>query len=343
MVDYMENCILIDWLAITFRDFKLPAEVLEFLQLRDDITFQSMPGRYYYKYRLSFGGIHILYGHRNADQDYPMLELSGQGCREFETFSSFGLENLLALCADSKRYHLSRLDIAFDDHSGIFDISEIVKDSFEGNYCCRSCNCTIFDKIRKHLHGFSVMFGTKSSDLYLRIYDKARERGLKDAQHWIRCELVLKQDRAIEFVKNSLPLGEKYRGVINNYLRFCKPSGDSNKRRWKTRQYWLDFIDEAGKISLFTKKDIDYNLSRLSQYVFHQAGNSIDTYIRCEGLINFLEKLLDRESRLSPRQKYLIEQSRLLISENKPVTREVLEAMDTNYSIITQKAEEYNL
>lgn len=197
-----ENCIIIDWLALTFREYSSPAEVLEFLQLRDDIIFQSMSGRYMYKYRLSFGGIHILFGHRNPDQDFPMLELSGQGCREFETYSSFGLENLLSLCTDTKRYHLSRVDIAFDDHSGVFDISEVCKDTFEGNYCSRSCNATIYDQIRKRLHGFSVMFGTKSSDIYLRIYDKARERGLKDGQHWIRCELVLKQDRAIEFVKN---------------------------------------------------------------------------------------------------------------------------------------------
>lgn len=338
-----KNCILIDWLAVTFREFKTPYEVIESLQFREDIQFQSMPGRYYYKYRLSFGGIHILYGHKNDNQDYPMLELSGQGCREFETFSSFGLDNLLALCAEPKLYHISRVDIAFDDHTGIFDISQVCKDSFEGNYCCRSCNTTIYDKIRKRLHGLSCMFGTKSSDIYLRIYDKARERGLNDGQHWIRCELVLKQDRAVEFVRNALPLGQKYRGIIYNYLRFCVPSGDSNKRRWETRQYWLDFLDNAEKISLFTRKDIDYNLSRLSRYVFHQAGNSIDTYIRCEGLINFLEKLLDRESRLNPRQKYLIEQSRLLIADNKPVTREVLEALDTNFTIITQKAEEYKL
>lgn len=333
----LENCFLIDWLALTFREYSSPAEVLEFLQLRDDITFQSMAGRYMYKYRLSFGGIHILFGHRNPDQDFPMLELSGQGCREFETYSSFGLENLLSLCLDTKRYHLSRVDIAFDDHSGVFDISEVCKDTFEGNYCSRSCNATIYDQIRKRLHGFSVMFGVKSSDMYLRIYDKARERGFKDGRHWIRCELVLKQERATEFVKNPLPIGEKFRGAITNYLRFCVPSSDSNKRRWDTRQYWLDFIDNAEKISLFSKKEVDYNLSRLSRYVFHQAGNSIDTYIRCEGLISFLEQLVERGSKLSPRQKYLIEQSRLLIQDNKAITRDDLEVIDKNYSIITKE------
>lgn len=333
----MENCIIIDWLAITFRDLKSPSEVLELLQLRDDITFQSMPGRYMYRYRLSFGGIHILYGHKNEDQDFPMLELSGQGCREFETYSALGLETLLMLCTDSKSYHLSRVDIAFDDHTGVLDITQICKDTFDGNYCSRSCVSTIYDEIRKRLHGFSVMFGVKSSDMYLRIYDKARERGLKDGQHWIRCELVLKQERAIEFVKKPLPIGEKFRGAINNYLRFCVPNSDSNKRRWETRQYWLDFIDNAEKISLFSKKEVDYNLSRLSRYVFHQAGNSIDTYIQCEGLINFLEQLVDRGSKLSPRHKYLIEQSRLLITNNKPVTREVLEVLDKNYSIITKE------
>lgn len=54
-------------------------------------------------------------------------------------------------------------------------------------------------------------------------------------------------------------------------------------------------------------------------------------------MISFLEQLVERGSKLSPRQKYLIEQSRLLIQDNKAVTRDVLDVLDKNYSIITEE------
>ena len=92
--------------------------------------------------------------------------------------------------------------------------------------------------------------------MYMRIYDKARERGFEDGRHWVRCELVLKQDHATNFLINQEPLGVKFRGVIYNYFRFVTPlKTDANKRRWKMRKYWSVFLDGAEKISVFSKKE----------------------------------------------------------------------------------------
>lgn len=60
------------------------------------------------------------------------------------------------------------------------------------------------------------------------------------------------------------------------------------------------------KISIFTKKGTEYNLAKVERYVLNQAGNSIDTYIKCEGLDFFVEKLKKRESRLQRHQEVLI-------------------------------------
>lgn len=166
----------------------------------------------------------------------------------------------------------------------------------------------------------------------MRIYDKAIERGYKDGRHWIRCELVLKQDRAINFVKLEDPLGVKFRGVVHNYLRFVTPNEkDTNKRRWQMRKYWSDFLENADKITVYARKDIEYNISRLYRYVFCQSGNSIDTYIRCFGLNKFLEDLLKRDTKLTPKQKYLIEQSKLLYEQGENITEDVLNSLAANY------------
>lgn len=335
----MENIILIDWLALTFRggdghsDWTV-LEIIDFLQFKKQIDFQELPGRYHYRNRVSFGNIHIYYNSMKPDTNYPMLELTGKGCREFETFSELGLTKLVEICSEKPDlFHVVRIDIAYDDHVGIFDIKKIVADQYARNYVSSSSRGILTCSIKQNTDGFSCFFGSKSSDIYLRIYDKAFERGFHD-RHWVRCELVLKQDRAVTFLKNPAALGVKYRGVIHNYLRFVTPSkSDSNKRRWKTRKYWSDFLDGVEKIQLFTKKDIEYNLSRLSKYVFTQAGNSVDTYIKCMGLNNFLEQLLKRDSKLSAKQKYLIEQCKFMVVNGETITEEKIKFLSQNYEI----------
>lgn len=333
----MDNIILVDWFAMSYRQRGTTVhDVIRSLkfkdQYKDEIVFRQYPGRYMYRDRLSFGNIHIYYNNINSDEDYPMLEMSGQGCREFETFSSITFDDLFELAKDTKNYHITRLDVAYDDHNGIFEIERIEKDYRARNWVSNSTKGRITVDISRSIDGISVMTGTKSSDMYMRIYDKAIERGYKDGRHWVRCELVLKQDRAVQFIKNREEIGKKFRGVIHNYFRFVQPKKtDTNKRRWEMREYWKRFLENAEKISVFTRKDIDYNLSRLNRYVLGQAGNSIDTYIKCVGLIRFLDDLVKRESRLNPKQKYLIEQSKLLIEQGKPVDEAVIEELSYNF------------
>lgn len=333
----MENIILVDWFAMSYRQKGITVyDVINSLKFkekfRNEIKFVQFPGRYMYRDRLSFGNIHIYYNNINQEEDYPMLEMSGQGCREFETFSSITFDDLFELAKNTKNYHMTRLDVAYDDHEGIFDIRQIEKDYRARNWVSNSTKGRITVDISRAVDGISVMTGTKSSDMYMRIYDKAIERGYNDGRHWVRAELVLKQDRAVQFIKNTEPIGTKFRGVIHNYFRYVQPNKkDSNKRRWKMRDYWKKFLEDAEKISVFTRKDIDYNLCRLNRYVFGQAGNSIDTYIKCVGLVRFLDDLIKRQSKLNPKQRYLIEQSKLLIEQGKPVDDAIIEELSRNY------------
>lgn len=320
---------------MSFRDPVITIhDIIKLLQLPSEAQWIELPGRYLYRNRISFGNIHIYYGNINKDCDFPLLEMTGQGCREFETYSPLGFQFLLNLAKDTEKYHMSRLDVAFDDHTGIFDIRQIEKDYRAKNFVSTSCTGKITVEIKRHSEAISVMTGVKSSDMYMRIYDKAAERGFYDGRHWVRLELVLKQDRATNFILNPAPIGKKLRGVIANYFRFVTPSkGDTNKSRWKMRKYWSDFLSNAERISVFTRKDIDYNLSRVHRYLFHQAGNSIEVYIRCVGLVKFLESLHEREfSRLSPKQKFLIRESEMLYKTGEQITDETIRYLKTCYA-----------
>lgn len=338
-----ENCIIIDWFAMSFREKGVTVhDIIDVLGLPSNFEWRKLPGRYCYRDRLSFDHIHIYYNNVNPDCDFPLLELTGQGCRNFETFSRLGFDHLFELAKDSEKYHMSRLDIAFDEFTGIFDIQKMVGDYFFGNWVSSSFKGRIDIKIEQGkdriIHGFSLMTGTKSSDMYMRIYDKANERGFFDGRHWIRCELVLKQDRATTFIKNPASLGEKYRGVILKYFRFLSPSKtDSNKRRWKMRKYWADFLGAVEPISVFTPKNIEYNLPRLQKYVFGQGGNSIETLLLCSSMYDFFDGLLNRNSRLTPRQNFLIEQCHSSIDKNDVMTREMLIELRDSFQKPEQK------
>lgn len=309
----MENCILIDWFSFTIRNYNSIFDVINLLGF-SDIEFQEAKyGFYGYMKRIFFDGVHIMWNHATESGDpqqdkFVLVEMTGQGCRDFDTYSSMNWDLLFAMVLDNPDvFHVTRLDVAYDDHADVFDINKILKDTNKRNYVCR---CNKFRHINdgtRNSDAISITFGSHSSDFYIRIYDKARERGFHN-QHWVRLECCFKQDRAFTFLKNPLPLGEKLRGVIYNYLRFVIPSEDTNKSRWQIRKYWLNFLGSCEKVSIYTKKDVDYNLSRLGNYVFGQAGNSIDTYIKCQGFINFLDNLLKRQSRLTVHQRSLIQQ-----------------------------------
>lgn len=327
----MENCILIDWFAMSFRDPLVTVrDVVKLLDLPLGFDeWKQLPGRYRYRDRLSFGHISIYYNNIKPECDFPFLEMTGQGCREFETYNPAGFRHLFELAEDHEKYNMSRLDVAFDDFTGIFDINQIYDDYRLGNWVSNSTRGRgAFDMHRKekdHL-GYSIMTGSKLSDMYMRIYDKAIERGYFDGRQWVRLELVLKQDRAYTFIRNPAPLGEKFRGVILNYFRFVTPSKkDSNKWRWKMREYWENFLCAVDPISVFTPKNIDYNLSRLHGYIMQQAGNSVETYIRCVGLYDFFDNLLKRGTKgLTPQQRFLVRECDLMDREKKRFTAEEL-------------------
>ncbi len=331
-----KNCILIDWFAMSFRAPGVtPESIIRLLDLKCEAKFEHLSGRYLYRDRLSFGGIHIYYNNINKDQDYPMLEMTGQGCREFETYSRLSFDYLFELAKDDLLYHMTRLDIAYDDHIGILDIRQIEKDYRAHNWVSRSRRGRITidlsrekDDDGKNIEGISVMTGTKSSDMYMRIYDKGIERGFKDGRHWVRCELVLKQDRAVKFLKCKEKIGEKFRGVIAGYFRFIDPeSSDTNRSRVKMRDYWSKFLENASKISVYSKKEIEYNLGRVYGYVMHQAGNSIYTYIKIVGIMKFLDDLFKRNSKLTPQQRYLINKCKAAYKDQQNIDPDILQAI----------------
>ena len=278
-----ENRIIFDWVSFTTRIHSL-YELTKLLCL-EDCPFETVKGSKGFMYRQYFGGISIHYNEHEIEQsgDFIWLEMSGQGCRSFETYGCGDYDKLFKLVRENpENIHITRLDIAFDDMSGVFNIKNICDEVRAENFVSRT---STYQAIYSNA-GNAVYFGSKKSNVFIRIYDKATERGYDGEQfHWIRCELQLKDVNAKGFVDKLcyMDLRELYLGVLKNYVSFRVPTGDSNKRRWPEAEWWSRFLDDAVRISVWSKPGVDYNLSACERYVMTQPIGSIKTLIEIFG------------------------------------------------------------
>ena len=324
-----ENKIIIDWVSITSKQLSVD-------EMKDLLGLQTAPwiegnGYHGYHKRIWYDSISIHYdGGSNMG---IWLEMSGQGCRAFESYSDkrdiYNTEMyapLFKLVVDNpKEYNITRLDVAFDEFTGILDPARVVKDTQERKFKSRAeyWSSTVSSD------GMSVNVGSPRSKVVIRIYDKRaerlakiedrdqRERISEDIPHWMRVELQLRDERALEFIKTmagcgkcndsgeAWPIGIVYTGVLKNYLDYGYPvrkKGDAEEMVWHTYDYWQDVLCGASAISIYTQPGTEYNLARLTEYVINMAGNAVDALIDVEGFEGFLEALKTR--RIKPNPKY---------------------------------------
>lgn len=309
--DIQENLILYDWLTCTCKNDD-PQAWIQMLGMDGEAWEAKEYGRHGYRKMLWFGNISIMY-----DGNEGMgccLDMSGQGCRTFEEYGNIKFPDLFNLILDNPSdFHVTRLDVAFDDHEGILDIKQIWRDADEYEYVSRSRYLSIQkefkDREESNLPGITVYHGSKQSDFRVRIYDKAAERGYGSDLHWVRVEMQLRDDRALAFIQASDPIGVKYRGVLHNYVRYVEPDhSDSNRWRWPMKGYWSDLIDGIGKIQLYSAPGIEYNIMNLDRFVFDQAGNAISTALAIHGSTAFFDRLRRRTISSNPKYDRLLKE-----------------------------------
>lgn len=301
-----DNLVIIDWLTVSSTIWS-ESDLIDLFHL-SGITWEEVDCyRYGYRHRKSFGGISILSdGHQESMG--ICFEMSGQGCRTFEDFSDLSWFDLLSLLIEPfNEFRITHIDLAFDDHTGILDMDQLLDDTDEHRYRSRSR----WWKVEYGSTGTTIYHGSPQSKIRVRIYDKALERGLVDGTHWIRVEVVLRDQNAIGAVQSILDqrnTGAVFSGILSNYLVYCDPSTDSNKSRWDPTDYWQQLLQAAAAIHIAAKPGVEYNIFRLAHYLFDQAGGAIYTWIQINGLDSLEEMIKKRNKRLNPNHQALLDQ-----------------------------------
>ncbi|MCM1228203.1 MAG: replication initiation factor domain-containing protein, partial [Clostridium sp.] len=304
-----ENKILIDWLSFTSK-IHSPESIMELLGMTG-CKFTETYGMQGYQDRYIFEGISIHYNsHRNEG---VWVEMSGQGCRAFETYCEYD-DGFLYLFEYFKQYpdeyHITRLDVAYDDFNKKIPLKSFANSILLYNFVTRFKNRSLSVTLHPGYSGYTIMCGSVRSDILFRIYDKAYEKGYEEGTDdyfdWRRFEIQMRNDRAFNFIKllDTENLGKLFTGLILNYLRILKPNkNDTNKRRWLMKKWFKEFIGDAQRISLFTKCDLDYNLGKCEDFVYGHCGNSIDALIEIKGVDTVVKELKERKPKRT--QKYI--------------------------------------
>lgn len=260
------------------------------------------------------------------------VNLSGQGCRNFESYGHGNWMQIFAAIFSGARYNVTRLDLAYDDHIGILDIHQIEADTRDRAYISRSKYAEIIwsDDQLEDLHGMTVQVGSSKSKTLIRIYDKAAERKFRD-RHWIRCEVQLRHENALvacsELFKQK-HIGRVASGILRNYLTYRTPTADTNKSRWPIAPYWSRLVLDMERISLWITPGDEYNFSKTEKWLVDQCGQAILTAMKMNRLELLLGTIQKKNPDLAPKYQAVLDEflrrQALAAAEEECLSTEVL-------------------
>lgn len=315
-----ENRLLIDWFSFTSRVHSRDELIFQLGMV--DCPFEYSRGNKGFQHRVSFEGVHIHWC--DPDFDSPLngfvwLEMSGQGCRTFETHGGGNFEHWFKLLvaeldkpAQDRDLRVKRVDVAFDDMTGFLDINRIFRDSVEQNFTSRFRENGVHGTFIGGDPQVSVDFGAKESNVRIRIYDKAAQLGFSPDQvpHWVRTELQLRNENASGFLSlvQREGLHEVFGSTLRNYLCFRVPDVmDSNKSRWAEADYWTRFLNYAVGKSIWEKPGSAYNaLAAAEDYLLTQPLGAIQTMLKTMGVEKFVARVMAEPKPNNPKYDKMV-------------------------------------
>lgn len=238
--------IIVDWLQFTLLKDDGVEIVFKILRLNPADFEQLEKGGLGYKDQLFNNNIRIYY---NGNVGMGICtSISGKGCRYMES-QGIDLWSLLFRLARSARINITRLDLALDTDIKLID--KIRASIDDKKYISKSRSISYICKSGKgSTRTETIYLGSRSSDLMIRIYDKAVEQGIEEID-WERWEIVLKKEKIIE----AIPLLKKgisqtFRNILYTYFRPIKKI-ESNKSRSKVEKWYMKFLGQVEKVSLY--------------------------------------------------------------------------------------------
>lgn len=303
--------IVIDWLQFTTKETNPLNVIISLLRLNVKDFIELKKGKMGYKRQWESDNIFVLFdGNQKLGEEMGThIIITGKGCRLYENKNS-----LFDLIDRINKYDckITRIDLAIDDKEGnIILIDKILEDIKKGNTVSRwknSLELTQRELKNGKTNGQTIELGARSSEVFLRIYNKSMQ--MKKEGNWVRMEIEIKGKKATQLQKiiNNQPIGPITKKLINNYIRIVQPGKDSNKSRWKTKKYWERIIDTTEKLSLSVRAE-ERTLEEMKTWIEKQVSTTLATIVHAEGgSVDFIyDQIKDGTKKMKSKHKSIVE------------------------------------
>lgn len=302
-VDYNGMLASIDWLEFTAfnLDFLYVVQDVLGLALTDFEDTGRGGGGYPKMSQANFGDIRILHGSQNPDVMGIHVTISGKGCKAL--FARVLPSDLITNILDYG-CKVTRIDLALDNIGDIyfypFELEVYIDKKLVKS---RWSKLEVVHSKNMHtaiLEGDTAYLGSRTSDLFCRVYDKTLERIANDdtevPSNWVRWELVCKHDRAQaaaeQLVNSGFAIGDILAGVLSNYFSILEPNyNDSHRDRWALNERWAQFLGDVKPIRLFRVIRDEQTLEDKKDHVMHQYGPTLSALFRVYGVDSIVKEI----------------------------------------------------
>jgi hypothetical protein len=334
------DAVYLDWLRLTipaetFQKFS-PLEALKAFGLyRHDMLEMRRSG--FLGWKVSCNPLPFVtyaYGGQNGT---ACIDITAQGlkvvrdhiAREYP--ESPTLAQWVAFMINKWGARVTRCDIAFDDLSGVVDLNVVWEWlQFEKTvmHFTKYGSIQEFGKApddRKDntsgqfdATGRTIYIGKRSSESFIRFYDKAAERIAQGAEpdgmpdSWIRCELELKRTTAHVFMCEWLA-GQCRHPVAIAYLRskiefIADDQTDSNVSRAVPAEWWETFCESVEKAGIDMPKDEIGTIEDVLRWFEESAAPSLAMLLMAFGPDTVYAMVEEASKRMKKKHVYLLEE-----------------------------------
>lgn len=281
----------LDYFRFTFPDSVSLSSIIEFLNI--DGWVELPYGRYNYRAGQIAG--HVSVYHSGQEGMGTCVEISGQGCRQLESSGRVTDWQAFVRQVHAMGGKYTRFDVALDDKVGLLGLDTIKEAMLKKTY---SGHMTTFEphekydlRTGKYKHR-ELRLGSRTSENYIRVYDKALEQRVEG--HWIRFEIEVKGDRANLVAMLFADQGmSPLLGYIRSVIDFKEEGATVVKSRWRLADWWVAFLEGADKVRLKLETK-QANLDQITRWLYKQVSASLALYLESEGGdLDSLLKLID--------------------------------------------------
>lgn len=319
--------IVFDYVRIRFLTTDPIPIIEDVLQLKMEYMMHVDHALYSYMEQYIYGDIVVMVS-PEADKGC-LLEMKGQGCRQFENFllaqQRTWFDFLMVVFKVGGVF--KRIDLAINDKVDILDIP------FLTEKCQREECISKFRRFKSYrsgelIHGEekkdmgnTLYIGSVKSDINFCLYEKDYEQFIKFGRNMTeagvknRLEIRLRNDRAYQAIVDLMmyeDAGKTAFSIIQQYFRFADIVENKRRSSWPMNAEWQRFLNlgNAHKIRLAAQPE-PYTLDKTLRWLSHQVAPTWKLAMKIDEInhTTILEDILNQAKLTERHQKILMQQT----------------------------------